>query len=291
MVARVLAESAGWLAPAVPDYDLLTMLGSGGFATVHLARHRDSGRLVALKVLLARVGVDPAARDRFRQEVAVQSRFDHPHVAAVYDHGETSSALWFTMEHCEGGSLATYVAATGGLLRWPDAVPLVLGTLAGLAAAHRCGIVHSDVKPHNILLARESGTRDWVAKLSDFGLARSVLAAETAGTGARSHLRAGSWPYMPPEQLLDLRDVRPATDVWSLAATCYDVLTGIPPRGGTATSEATSGPAVRPAPILTRVPDLPPPVAAVIDRALETDVARRYADAAEMRSALQAALS
>jgi serine/threonine protein kinase len=102
--------------------------------------------------------------------------------------------------------------------------------------------------------------------------------------------QAGSWPYLPREQLLDARDVRPATDVWSVAATFYEMLAGAPPRDVGARDPVAAVLETRPAPVLTRVPGLAAPVAQVIDRALEMDVARRYRDAGELRDALVAAL-
>lgn len=309
LAARVLAESAGWLRPAVPDYELQTMLGAGGYGAVHLAKHRASGRLVALKVLLPRVAVNPRLRTRFRREIDVHARLVHPHVVALDEYGEAAGAFWFTMEYCAGGSLANHVAAAGGRLGLAEAAPLMLDALAGLAAAHRCGYVHRDVKPHNILLAAGPGP-GWVAKISDFGLAGSVLQTGLFGMTRADVLRAeapseqsaeaplttadghgGSWPYMPREQFIDFRDVRPATDVWSVAATFYAVLAGTPPREVDPGQDPVA--AVldsRPAPIRTRVPELPEPVAAVIDRALDVDVASRYQDASELRAALLAAM-
>jgi serine/threonine protein kinase len=108
-----------------------------------------------------------------------------------------------------------------------------------------------------------------------------------SGTGGQ----AGSWPYVPPEQLLDGRAVRPATDVWSVAATFHEVLTGVPPRDVSAARDPVAAVLeTRPAPVRTRLPDLPVPVAAVLDRALEVDVDRRHRDAGELRAALLAAL-
>ena len=223
----------------------------------------------------------------------MQAGLAHPNVAALYEHGAAGGAFWFSMEYCAGGSLARHVADRGGRLDLAGAAPLMLGALAGLAAAHRRGYVHRDVKPHNILLARAPGRAGWTAKISDFGLARSAGQGDRPGLVGMSATegQAGSWPYLPREQLLDVRDVRPATDVWSMAATFYEVLAGAPPRDvGAARDPVAAVLETRPAPVRTRVPELPGPVAEVIDRALAVDVTRRYRDAGELRAALVAAL-
>jgi serine/threonine protein kinase len=291
LVARILAEAdAEHRLPHTPSYERQAMLGAGGFGAVHLARHRMTGRLVALKVLLPRVAVDQGMRERFRREIQVQARLIHPNVVELLEHGETAGAFWFTMEYCQGSSLARHLQARGGRLRLGEAVPLLLDALAGLAGAHERGYVHRDVKPHNILLARPPGGRGWTAKIGDFGLARSFV--ETGLSGATAADReAGSWPYMPPEQLEDFADARPSVDVWSVAATFYELLAGVTPRGACGGADQLAAVLERrPVPVRVRVPDLPLPVAEVIDRALDIDVTRRYQDAGELRRALLRAI-
>lgn len=290
LAARVRADGAR-LVPRIPGYDLLDHLGTGGFGAVYLARQRSTGRQVAVKVLLPRIAAEPGVRDRFRREIEVHARLAHPNVVESYENGAVDELAWFAMEYCDRGSLSSYVRAHGGRLDWEQTYALMDATSHGLAAAHEHGFVHRDVKPHNVLLVGRSPYP--LAKLGDFGLARSVAepsAADPVGawaTAATGH--AGSWPYLPREQVLDFAAVGPATDVWSVAATFYQVLTGTPPRPVEPGQDPIAAVLTNEAfPIRSRMPELPPSIAAVFDRALATEPDRRYVDAGEFRQALQA---
>jgi serine/threonine protein kinase len=188
------------------------------------------------------------------------------------------------MEYCPGGSVQARVGLEGALpLRL--AAPLALQALEGLAFAHVKGFVHRDVKPDNILIASDGS-----AKLTDFGLAKSFEQAGVSGLTATGAV-AGTLSFMPREQITTFRQLRPASDVWSMGATLYYMLTKECPRDFRGRKDPIAvilkGGIV---PLRERAPHLPPAVSAVIDRAIADDPEARYATAVELRDALRGAL-
>jgi serine/threonine protein kinase len=272
--------------PRLAAFVVERLLGRGGFGTVSLARPPGGGAAVALKVLLPRAASSEVARRRFLREAETQARLEHPNIVRLHDVGEDGEAMWFSMEYCDGGSLSDLLDQRGGILTAAELIPLALDALDGLALAHERGIVHRDLKPPNLLLAgRPSG--GWTAKVGDLGLAKSYVEAGLSGMTVTGTY-AGSWPYMPREQLCDFRNVRPTGDVWSFGATLYHALTRAFPRDDTGFVDPAT--AVLSAPIVPigdRLPSLAPRLASEIDRALSLDPTRRHADAAELRDALR----
>jgi hypothetical protein len=281
----VFAEVAGGRTPVVPGYEIGRLLGKGGMGAVYLARRQGDSTTVALKLLLAQQVVEETAREGFLREVEVTRSLRHPSIVEIHDHGATGATFWFAMEYCPGGSVHEGLKRTAG--PWPlDTVaPLALQALDGLAHAHAMGFVHRDLKPENLLLAGST------VKVTDFGLAKSFQQAGLSGMTATG-TAAGTLTFMPREQLTQFRHVRPASDVWSMAATIYFMLTrqfardfrpGVDPlqvilKGGTV-------------PLRARDPRLPTAVALVLDRALSDDVAARQPTAAELRDELARALA
>jgi serine/threonine protein kinase len=237
------AGSAGGADPVGPDADvvggyfLVRRLGAGGSGVVYEAQPLGGGSAVALEVLSCRGATDDAARLRFLREAATHLALDHPQIVRLHAHGLDGDACWLTMELCDVGSVADLLQSRRRQLTVSERAPLLLGALDGLAAAHRAGIVHRGIKPHNLLVADVDGRR--TAKVADLGLAKCFADAGLSGmtvTGAY----AGSWPYMPREQLVDFRSVRPVSDVWSMAATIYEMLTNRLPRDGRAHADPAS---------------------------------------------------
>ena len=198
------------------------------------------------------------------------------------------------MEHCRHGSLHTLIRRQGGRLSLPIAIPLMRDCLAGLAHAHeppssdQPRLVHRDLKPHNILLAEQEGLR--IAKIADFGLAKSFEMAGLSGMTATGAV-GGTCHFMPREQLTNYKYVQPASDVWSLAATFYYMLTGHVPLDFPAHRDVVEV-ILRdePVPIRRRDSSLPVDLAEILDRALATDLSVRYATAGELKGALEQAL-
>jgi TolB-like protein/tRNA A-37 threonylcarbamoyl transferase component Bud32/tetratricopeptide (TPR) repeat protein len=264
-------------------------LGRGGMATVYLARDAKHQRPVALKVLEPDLAIS-LGPERFRREIAIVAKLQHPHILAVYDSGETADGqLWFTMPYVEGESLRARLLREGQL-PVSDVVRITREIAGALDYAHEAGVIHRDVKPENILLTKRGD-----ALLADFGIARAVAegAASTdehraglTGTG----LAVGTPQYMSPEQAAGERTIDARSDVFALGAVCYEMLAGEPPFTGRsqqaviAKMMSTDAPSVR---VLR--PGVSASLDSVIARALARVPADRWASARELAAALDAA--
>ncbi|MGW8358448.1 protein kinase domain-containing protein [Streptomyces wedmorensis] len=208
-------------------YRLHVCIGRGGMGEVWQATDEVLGRAVAVKLMLAQ-GTDPSAADRFRLEAQTAARLSHPHVVGVFDFGTWDGKLFLVMELVEGDSLAG--SPSDPLLLPAERVAVVAAhAAAGLAAAHRQGVVHRDIKPGNLLVDAE-GT----VKLADFGIARFVDDPSAALTTTGQIVGTGL--YLAPERALG-QPASPASDVYSLGCVLYQLLTGRPPfRADTATA-------------------------------------------------------
>jgi serine/threonine protein kinase len=269
----------------VADYEIERLLGRGGMGAVYLAREGANGRHIALKLMLPRTQVDEAAQEIFLREIEVTRALRHQNIVALLDFGKHEGRFYFALEYCPGGNADELVGSTGGALGLPQVLRLAAGALDGLAAAHAAGFVHRDIKPDNLLLAA-----DGTAKLADFGLAKSFQQAGLSGMTATGAV-AGTFYFMPREQLTNFRQVRPVSDVWSMAATLYYLLTTEYARDFKSKPDPLAvilrGGVI---PIRDRDPFLPDDLADVLDRALLDDPEQRYPDAGEFLAALRAVL-
>lgn len=271
--------------PVIAGYRIKKRIGIGGFGAVYLAERESDGKRVALKVMLARVAVNDIARSTFSKEIGLLKELRHGHVVELLDSGSAGGAFYFVMEHCPGGSVAAYMDANGGKLLPSVALPIMVQATRGLAFAHEKGVVHRDLKPSNILL---SGTPvKPIAKIADMGLAKYFDKAGFSGmtvTGAY----AGTPFFMPKEQLTNFKYVEPVTDVWSLGATFYCMLTGQTPRdypkGVDPMEVILRGEIV---PIGKRDATIPRALAAVLDKAIQANPKDRYQDAGEVLAELK----
>jgi len=272
----------------VPGYQVGRMIGRGGMGAVYLAKRHADGTRVALKVMLARADVDDAAREAFQREIEVTRSLRHPRIVSLIDHGLTHDTFYFAMEYCAGGSVAELQRRQPGGLPLTLAVGITLEALDGLAFAHERGFVHRDLKPENLLLENAAGGG---AKVTDFGLAKSFQQAGLSGMTATGAV-AGTLYFMPREQLTHFRLLKPVSDVWSMGATLYHMLTAGYPRdfrpGEDPLPVILRGGVV---PVRARDPRLPDAVAAVVDRAVLDGVDARYQTAGEFREALVRAVS
>lgn len=211
--------SAGLSGALLGHLELGAVLGKGGMSTVYRATNRRSHGLVACKVMHRGAGSDPMWRAQFSRPPTV---VDHPHVVPILELGECGDLLFLTMPLVSGTDLATEVAATGPMAA-SRALPIFHQLAAALTAIHRCGLMHLDVKPANVLLANSS------ALLTDFGLATSDGQGRAVRTAAGEFV--GSPGYASPEHLRG-GAVTPAADVYSLACLMFAVLAGRPPYVG-----------------------------------------------------------
>lgn len=275
-------------APDIAGYDIEKRIGIGGFGAVYLARSRKSSEKVALKVMLSKVAVDAKSREKFLREIDLMKGLQHANIVPLIDNGATGIAFYFAMEYCESGSLADLMTQRGNKISMSEAAPLMLQALEGMAYAHSRDLVHRDIKPHNILL-KGSG-KNCIAKVSDFGLAKNFQKAGFSGQTFTGEY-AGTPVFMPREQIVSFKYVKPVTDVWSLGATFYAILTGQVPRdipeGKDPIDVILHGNII---PIRKRDSGIPKGVAEVIDRALSDNITERYQNAGEMRKALEKVL-
>jgi len=288
---KVLLEQARQQAqPAIniPDYDIERKLGEGGMGAVYLVRHKKTGQRVALKVMLSKVAVNEQSRKGFLREIETMRALQHKNIVEFLDHGSAGGAFYFLLEYCEGGSVDTLMERRGGRLTLDEAAPITLQALEGLVYAHERGFVHRDLKPQNILLTGTEKRR--TAKIADMGLAKSFERAGYSGNTMTGSY-GGSFPFMAREQVTNFRYVKPVSDVWSMGATFYNMITGQYPRdfrrGQDPMEVILHGEIV---PVRKRDPSVPKLVAEVIDRSLTNNAKDRYQDAEELRRALERAL-
>ncbi len=268
------------LAAALGDrYVIERELGTGGMATVYLARDRKHEREVAVKVLHPDLAAVLGA-ERFLSEIKTTANLQHPHILALHDSGEADGFLYYVMPFVQGESLRAHLTREKQL-PLEEAVRIGQEVAAALSHAHSHGVVHRDIKPENILL--QSGH----ALVADFGIA---LAVQQAGGHRLTHtgLSLGTPQYMAPEQAMAERTIDLRADIYALGAVVYEMLTGEPPFTG-ATMQTVIAKVMTERPIPpTRVRDtVPPGVEAAVLKALARLPADRFASAREFADALE----
>jgi serine/threonine-protein kinase len=279
-------SEAASLPQPVPYYTCLRELGRGAMGVVYQARHNMTGQMVALKLIMPETATTRSAIDRFQREMSVISQLRHPNIVECYEQGMTRGQFWFAMEYVAGTNLEALAKVDPGRYPINQACRLTCQILKGLELAHKLGFVHRDIKPENILIAQTS--EGLVAKISDFGLAKSFRGVGLSGLTFSGEMR-GTVPFMPPEQMLDFKTVTPLADLYATAATLYYMLTckyvyDEAAGGGDLIRMLLEEP---PIPILERRPDVPKGLAEVIQKCLARDPKERYPDATLMRAALK----
>lgn len=267
------------LGQTVGHFEILAELGRGGMAIVYKARQTNLDRIVALKVLRPELARDTLYVARFRLEARSVARLEHPHIVPIYEVGEKDDLHFIAMQYIPGRTLRDLIHEQPAL-----SIERVLGLLTQMSAAldyaHRCGIIHRDVKPSNVMLT----DTNWVY-LTDFGLARAIT-AEKGLTAAGMVI--GTPEYMSPEQAQGLPNIGPSTDTYALGVILYEMLTGeLPFQGETAVATLAARIMHDPKPPSHFRADLARPVEAVMLRALAREPTQRFQSATQLVTALQ----
>lgn len=277
--------------PVIPGYRLVELLGQGGMGAVYLGWHAKLNRQVAIKVVRESMWSDPTSRGRFRTEARATARLNHPNIVQIYEVGEIDGQLFFSLEYCRGGSLKQWLAGTPLPARLAAHVNLPI--CLAVHHAHQRGIIHRDLKPENIVLQyrddqpiepRGANIEQVIPKVTDFGLARSQ--EELGKTQADSLI--GTPSYMSPEQARGSQDVTQLSDVYSLGAILYEMLTGRPPFKGSSVMETVHQVMnEEPVPPVRLNPTMPRDLQTVCLKALQKEPTQRYASALELADDLQ----
>ena len=255
-------------------YRILRQLGRGGMGVVYEAEDRRLQRCVAVKMLPCTLSEDPKILQRFLQEARIAAKLNHPNVVTVYDVDRQGEFVYIAMELMNGGSAQDLLDAQGAL-PWTAATRIIAHIARGLSAAHALNLVHRDIKPANMMLT-ESDT----IKLADFGLAKGT---DPSAAGLTRHGSVMGTPsYMSPEQC-EGKQVEPRSDIYSLGAAYFALLTGRPPFVGQLPIQVAFAHCSSPIPDpRTIVPDVPEACVAIINRAMAKQPRSRYASADEM---------
>lgn len=256
------------LQEALPQYEILALIGSGGMGAVYRARQRSLNREVAIKVLRPGALDEFRLPDRFRTEAHAMARLNHPAIVHVHDFGETADGILFIVMECVHGTDLHRVLDERSPLAPREAVAIAIEVCAALEYAHGCGVVHRDIKPGNVLL-----TAGGHVKVADFGLAKIIDLAAAARLTAPD-LTFGTANYAAPETLRPNATVDHRADIYAAGVMLYQMLTGLLPRGMFRLPSQKSG--------------CDPRLDAIVCRALETEPADRFQSAHEMGLALAA---
>jgi eukaryotic-like serine/threonine-protein kinase len=259
-------------------YRILRRLGSGGMANVYLAEDEELGRRVAIKILNDRHASDDSFVERFRREAKNAAGLSHPNIVSIYDRGEAEGTYYIAMEYLEGRSLKDRIVAEGPL-PIPAAIEATRQVLRALGFAHRGGIVHRDVKPHNVLLAQDSAERRY--KVTDFGISRTSASQMTEAGSI-----VGTAQYLSPEQARGA-PVDQRSDIYSVGIVLYELLTGqLPFTGETPLEIAMKHLSEIPKPPSSVRPEISPDLDMVVLRALAKDPDERFDSAEDMDAEL-----
>lgn len=253
------------LSALFPGLEILELIGRGGMGIVYKARQRDLDRVVALKILPAAPGSDPAFAERFTREARALAKLSHPHIVAIHDFGQREGRYFFLMEYVDGANLRQAMGA--GQMSPEAAMAIVPQICDALQYAHDQGIVHRDIKPENVLV--EKGGR---VKIADFGLAK-ILANANDITLTQAGAFMGTTHYMAPEQVERPESVDRRADIFSLGVVFYQMLTGELPIGRFA-------PPSRSVKVDVRIDE-------VVLRALENKPDMRFAQAGDVKTEVE----
>lgn len=285
-------------------YFILKEIGRGGMGVVYKAVHKDTGRICALKKIHPSALDDPKNIRIFEREMMVQSKVIHPNLVRVMDKGIVNRTYYFVMEFIRGGSIPALMSNSQGKILSPlMACAITVDVLKGLSTLHNNGFIHRDIKPSNILLTRPKKDGVVMAKICDYGLAKSFVKSGNSffDITKTNGGFAGSVMYMSPEIIKNFKYAKPTVDLYSAGVTLYFMLTGkytvnIPDDyfenmgKGVPVSQRHPLDIVmeeEPIPILERNSEIPVALAAVVDKSVSKDIADEFRDAEELITALE----
>lgn len=268
----------------VGPYQITDHLGNGGMSIVYKGFDPHTRQTVAIKILSPRVAAYGLSLPRFHREARSAGAVAHPQVIRCLDTGEVNGHPYQILEFMAGGDVATRLHAQGGRLETRRVLEIGRDCALGLAAIHAAGMIHRDVKPANIFLCATGN-----AKIADLGLARHIEPDDQLTLPG--HCVGTPW-YMSPEQARGADGIDGRTDVYSLGATLYHLVTGQPPfRGQTPRAVITAVLTQELQPVLQLCPNLDPALATVIQRCLDKNRDRRFPDASAVAQALEEILN
>jgi serine/threonine protein kinase len=255
-------------------------IGTGGMGVVYVAKDRNTGEDIALKLLHPDLVEGAEAMQRLVAEGVTARKIRHPNVVAVYDIGQVDGQPFLAMEYVGGGTLRGWIGRAiqaGREVPVATAVGITKSILAGLAEAHRMGVIHRDLKPENVLLAGDPFQGDFRLKVLDFGIARAVSGGGVATPGSSAGT-VGTLLYMAPEQRTAAQTAGPAADLYSVTAMLFELLLETPPQGSFEPPSRMRG-------------DVPTALDAVIERGLKLRARDRFPSAEEYSAALDQAMA
>lgn len=260
-------------------YELLGLLGVGGMGSVYRARDVELDEIVALKMIGRELVASPVILERFRQEVKLARRVTHRNVARMFDIGEHQKLKFLTMECIDGESLGDALEREKSLST-PRVAEICTAICAGLAAAHDAGVVHRDLKPDNVMLAK-----DGRVLITDFGIARAI----DGGAKRTAGMPVGTPAYMAPEQVEGASDIDARADIYALGAMMYEMTVGAAPFEGDSMFAVAAARLIHPPPNpQDHKKDVPDPLAKIIVKCMQRRKEDRYASALDVARAFDA---
>ncbi len=252
----------------IAHWEIGRKLGAGGMGTVYLGTHRETGQQAAIKVLPASLAREEGFVERFKREIASMEKLKSPHIVEFYESGNDGDTYYYSMEYVDGETLTARLKRDKRI-PWQEVIDLCLQICRALKAAHNTGIIHRDLKPSNLMISS-----DGTIKLADFGVAQVFASQKLTITGGI----VGTAEYMSPEQAKGQRATK-KSDLYSLGAVMYVMLTGRPPFSGKSSLDVIHkhqfGVFDRPGLIAT---DMPPQLEEIVCKLLEKDPDKRYPD-------------
>ena len=281
------------------EYEIIEKIGEGGFSEVFLARNKQTGEKVALKMLLPQVAANDYAVQSFLREAENTKALNHPNIVQLRDTGYDQGTFFFTLEYCNGGTVEDLMQQRGGKLNIEEAFNIIYQVLDALIYAHHAdipnikqadgsikqgqGLVHRDIKPDNIFLVKSQGKN--IVKLADYGLSKAFDLAGLSGQTMTGN-KAGTPLFMCRQQVLNFKYVQPEVDIWATAATLYYMLTGYFPRDLNNKDPFLAILQDSPVSIRQRNVNIPDGLANIIDLALQDNPELHFKEAETFKQAL-----